>query len=89
MRQPSIQIAILAILPFLVATSPISAKAAQRGGRGQAPAGPDIPIPRMPDGTPNLGWEDPSYKGAWRSGMHWEYGKDQLDPKAREEGLPY
>jgi hypothetical protein len=63
----------------------------QRGGRGEgAPAAAsNIPIPRMPDGTPNLSWDDPAKKGYWRSGMHWEYGKDQLDAKAREEGLPY
>ena len=63
----------------------------QRGGRGEGAqaAAANIPIPRLPDGNPNLSWDDPAQKGYWRSGMHWEYGKDQLDPKAREEGLPY
>ena len=93
-------VAVLVLLSFLTAPS-ISAQDAQRGGGqrgagqrggrgggGQA-AGPAIPVPRLPDGTPNLSWADPKQKGYWRSGQHWEYGKDQIDPQAREEGLPY
>ena len=77
-----------AILMLCMTASPAPAQRGGRGEGGQA-AGPNIPIPRMPDGTPNLGWDDPRYKGYWRSGQHWEYGKDEIDPRAREEGLPY
>src|SRR3989442_15468151 len=54
-----------------------TAQAGQRGGRGEdgQAAGPAIPILRLPNGTPNLSWIDPSQKGYWRSGMHWEYGR--------------
>ena len=83
-------IAIVVLLLSL--TAPLSAEAGQRGGQrgeGAQTAAANIPIPRFPDGTPNLSWVDPSQKGYWRSEMHWEYGREQIDPKAREEGLPY
>src|SRR5262249_10923168 len=72
----------LVLMALILTASSVSAQRGERGGGGQA-AGPNIPVPRMPDGTPNLGWDDPRYKGYWRSGQHWEYGKDQIDPKAR------
>jgi len=76
---------------FCADRSQNTAQAGQRGGRGEGgqAAGPAIPILRLPNGTPNLSWIDPSQKGYWRSEMHWEYGREQIDPKAREEGLPY
>ena len=83
------------VLLSVLATSSMFAQAGQRGGGqrggrgdGAQAAGAATPIPRFPDGTPNLSWVDPNQKGTWRSGQHWEYGKDQIDPKAREEGLP-
>src|SRR5207237_5128545 len=79
-----IKLTILVVSLFLTAPS-MSAQGGgqrgegQRGGRGEGAqaALANIPIPRMPDGTPNLSWDDPAKKGYWRSGMHWEYGKDQ------------
>ena len=81
--------AALALSFFLAVTT---GTAQERGGgqRGGAPAAKPMPaIPRMPDGTPNLAWVDSNFKGMWRSGQHWEYGKDQIDPAAKAAGLPY
>ena len=47
---------------------------------------PDRPIPRFPDGTPNLGWVDPEYRGAWHSGNHQNVSLDVIDP---EDGIPF
>jgi hypothetical protein len=74
-------VAIGALLSFMA----VPAEAAQRGG--QAAARPNIPIPRMPDGTPVLGWIDPAQKGYWASGQHWKFEEDLVDRK--EEGVPY
>ena len=54
---------------------------------GGEAARPNLPIPRLADGTPNLGWDDPAHKGTWQvSGSHWDYAQDLVDRK--EEGIP-
>src|SRR5882724_2197847 len=50
---------------FCADRSQNTAQAGQRGGRGEdgQAAGPAISILRLPIGTPNLSWIDPSQKG--------------------------
>ena len=62
------------------------------GGRGQGPgagqtAKPMPPVPRLPDGTPNLSWADPAYKGVWRTTQHRDFANELIERK--EEGLPF
>lgn len=59
---------------------------AQRGGGAQA-ARPNIPIPRLADGKPNLSFSDPANKGGWQSSQHWDYAADLIERK--EEGIPF
>ena len=53
------------------------------GGAAAKPAPP--PVPRMPDGTPNLSWADEANKGVWRTGQHRDFAADLVDKAA---GIP-
>ena len=53
---------------------------------GTEVARPDLPIPRLADGTVNLGWVDPNVKGTWHSGNHQNVSLDVIDP---EDGIPF
>jgi len=57
-----------------------------RGGAGQV-ARSMPPIPRLPDGTPNLGWSDPANKGVWRTTQHRDFAVELIERK--EEGIPF
>ena len=66
------------------------AEAGQRGGgagRGGQPARPMPPVPRLADGSPNLGWADPAEKGVWRTTQHRNFANELIERK--EEGLPF
>ena len=78
--------AVLSLLSFFMTPSGLAQAEAGRGGRGQA-ARPQIQIPRLADGHPNLGWSDPVHKGTWQSGTHWDYALDLVDRK--QEGIPF
>ena len=66
---------------------PVAPSANAQRGRGEQ-ARPAIPIPRMPDGTPNLSWVDPAHKGAWYSrARHWDFVEFLTERK--EEGIPF
>ena len=74
----------VAMVPVLL-TLPFAPSAIAQRGRGEQ-ARPAIPIPRMPDGTPNLSWVDPAHKGAWYSrARHWDFVEFLADRK--EEGI--
>jgi hypothetical protein len=47
---------------------------------------PQIAIPRLSDGKPNLSWVDPIHKGTWHSGNHQDIAKDVIEPK---DGIPF
>ena len=56
------------------------------GGRGQGPgagqtAKPMPPVPRLPDGTPNLSWADPAFKGVWRTTQHRDFANELIERK--------
>jgi hypothetical protein len=72
----------LAAVLMLLSLVAVPTGAAQQ----QSSARPDIPIPRLPDGKPNLSWDDPRYKGTWHSGNHQDVAKDVVDPK---DGIPF
>jgi len=76
---------------FCADRSQNTAQAGQRGGRGEdgQAAGPAISILRLPIGTPNLSWIDPNQKDTGVQECTGSMVGDQIDPKAREEGLPY
>jgi len=78
-------VALVMVLAGLSAT----AAPGQRGGggRGGPAAGPMPPVPRFPDGTPNLGWVDPARKGVWRTTQHRNFANELIESK--EEGLPF
>jgi hypothetical protein len=77
----SLKVAAVLVLLFSAARS---GKAQQ--GRAGASANPQIPIPRLSDGKPNLAWVDPRYKGTWHSGNHQDVAKDVKEPK---DGIPF
>lgn len=68
---------------FLLWSFPAATLGAAQGGRA---AEPKIPVPRLSDGKPNLGWVDPEYKGTWHSGNHQDIQKDVIEPK---DGIPF
>jgi len=74
-----LKMAAVLVLLFLAARS---GKAQQ----GRAGANPQIPIPRLSDGKPNLAWVDPAYKGTWHSGNHQDIAKDLKEPG---DGIPF
>ncbi len=79
-------VALVCVLAGLSAT----ASPGQRGGGGrgaQAAARPMPPVPRVSDGTPNLGWVDPAQKGVWRTGQHRDMAAEIIERK--EEGIPF
>ena len=79
-------VALVCALAGLSAT----ASPGQRGGGGrggQAAARPMPPVPRVSDGTPNLGWVDPAQKGIWRTGQHRDIAAEIIERK--EEGIPF
>jgi hypothetical protein len=57
------------------------------GGRGGQVARPMPSIPRLPDGTPDLGWSDPANKGVWRTTQHRDFAAELIERK--EEGIPF
>jgi hypothetical protein len=73
----------------LVAGASLIAQGGGGGGRGggaAATAKPAPPVPRMPDGTPNLSWVDETNKGVWRTGQHRDFAADLVDKAA---GIPF
>jgi hypothetical protein len=76
-------------LALMLAGLPATASPGQGGGGGQRDqvARPMPPIPRLPDGTPNLGWSDPAYKGVWRTTQHRDFAAELIERK--EEGIPF
>lgn len=77
-------------LVLLLAGFSAIASPGQRGGGGrggQAAAKPMPPVPRLSDGTPNLGWVDPAQKGVWRTGQHRDIAAEIIERK--EEGIPF
>lgn len=77
-------------LVLVLAGLPAIASPDQRGGGGrggQAAAKPMPPVPRLSDGTPNLGWSDPANKGVWRTGQHRNIEAEIIERK--EEGIPF
>ncbi len=72
-----------AVLAVLALPAPLEARQdSEDAGR------PDLPIPRLPDGTPHLGWDDPAHKGTWQvTRGHWELADDLVDRP--EEGIPF
>ena len=65
-------VAVAALVSFMAVPSGAAQEAPREGQRGQA-AKPMPPIPRLSDGTPSLGWEDPQDKGVWKTAeRHWD-----------------
>jgi hypothetical protein len=86
----SLIVASVVSLVLLLAGLSAIASPDQRGGGGrggQAAARPMPPIPRLSDGTPNLGWVDPAQKGVWRTGQHRDMAAEIIERK--EEGIPF
>jgi hypothetical protein len=79
---------VASVVVFLAVPSAVASQRQQGGGgeTGQA-ARPMPPVPRFPDGTPNLGWVDPANKGVWKPGRLRDYALQLLERK--EEGVPY
>jgi hypothetical protein len=72
----------IAALAVFLATPP-----AALAQRADEVAKPVPPVPRLSDGTPNLGWVDPAHKGAWKSGRHRDFAMELIERK--EEGIPF
>ena len=81
---------VIVLVVFLATPSSAAAQSQQGGGaRGQAgQAGRTMPpVPRFPDGTPNLSWADPANKGVWKPVRLRDYANLLIERK--EEGLPF
>lgn len=82
----------VAVLTAISGVPALNAQTGQPGGGGdRAKAGqtarPMPPVPRLSDGTPNLGWSDPAYKGVWKP-VRLRDTADLLIER-KEEGLPF
>jgi len=79
-------VAAAAALGLLLAAPPAAVSQVPPAGGAQAER-PMPPIPRFPDGTPNLGWVDPANKGVWKSGQHRDFAVELIERK--DEGIPF
>jgi len=77
----------VALVMVLAGLSATAASGQRGGGGGGQAARPMPPVPRLPDGTPNLGWADPAQKGVWRTTQHRNFANELIERK--EEGLPF
>ncbi len=90
MPRTSAVASVVMLVGALALPSAAAAQAPQGGMRGAGAgqtAKPMPPIPRMPDGTPNLSWSDPAYKGVWRPTQHRDFAVELIERK--EEGIPF
>ena len=81
----AVALGLFLILPVADAQAQ-GAPGGQAAQAGQA-ARPMPAVPRLSDGSPNLGWADPANRGVWKSGQHRDYAADLTDRKA--EGVPF
>jgi hypothetical protein len=89
MRRVSSLVASVAIVGAVLAVPSPAASQGRQGGGGQggANAKPMPPVPRMSDGSPNLGFADPANKGVWRTTQHRDFAAELIERK--EEGIPF
>jgi hypothetical protein len=82
-------VASLVVLVVFLAAPSAAASQTQQGGTRESgrAARPMPPVPRLPDGTPNLGWVDPAHKGVWKTERIRDYTAQLIERK--EEGIPY
>ena len=85
----AVALAFVAVLALTLAVAALAAAQGRQGGGGQggANAKPMPPVPRMSDGSPNLGFADPANKGVWRTTQHRDFAAELIERK--EEGIPF